>query len=473
MAVAGNCRPIEDRGLLASAFMKSARQQLSGWGNCPIEWCNVARPEKLEALCSVIAGGDQLDYIPRGLGRSYGDSALNRNSGVLVQTRLSRFLSFDEEKGILECEAGVSFADIVETFLPLGWFIPTTPGTKYVTVGGAIAADVHGKNHHADGSFGNFVLDVVLLIAAGEFITCSPSDKADIFWATVGGMGLTGVIISARIKLLRVETGFVSVTYRRTANLDETFNSFMTNGKAFRYSVAWIDCLASGKSLGRSILLFANNAPIEDLPIGLRNRPLSVNLRTTKSVPFYFPDYVLNPWSIKTFNCLYYGTHRNKQTFIDYDRFFYPLDSFSRWNRIYGKRGFVQYQALFPHETARRGLFELLQEVANARRASFLAVLKDGGAASKGMLSYLYPGYTLALDFPNTGTSLTQLIRRLDKILLKYNGRLYLAKDATMEPAAFAQMYPRLAEFQQVKSRVDPNNRFVSSQARRLRIIES
>src|SRR5215471_18913217 len=203
-------------GLDANATM------LGGWGNFPVEPCHVSQPDSTEALRTVVTRGCLPDYIPRGLGRAYGDSALNRDRGVICQTRRNRFLGFDTAQGILECEAGVSFQDIIDVFLPRGWFLPTTPGTKYITVGGAIAADVHGKNHHGDGSFGKFVLDLKLLTASGDVITCSPTENADVFWATVGGMGLTGIIVSARMQLIKIESAFFEITYRQTANLDET-----------------------------------------------------------------------------------------------------------------------------------------------------------------------------------------------------------------------------------------------------------
>jgi FAD/FMN-containing dehydrogenase len=452
--------------------MKASEQLLSGWGNYPAERCEVFRPESLEALHSLIAIGTHAHYISRGLGRAYGDSALNREGGVIVHTRLNRFLAFDERTGVLECEAGVSLADIMRHLLPRGWFFPTTPGTKYVTVGGAIAADVHGKNHHISGSFGNFLLDFVLLTASGEILCCSPQKYAEVFWATVGGMGLTGIIVSARIQLVRVESAYVHLTTRRSANLDETLESFAVD-RDYHYAVAWIDCLAPGQSLGRAILMLGNNAARADLPAPLAQRPFLLPRKFRYTVPFPFPSVLLNSWSMKALNALYYASHSEGLHYVDYDTFFYPLDHVLHWNRLYGRRGFVQYQALFPPETAARGLRELLEKVARSGKASFLAVLKRSGPASQGVLSYLSPGYTLALDFPNTGEDLRLLLRKLDALLLKHHGRLYMAKDTMMTADTFATMYPRLREFQTLKMQLDPNNRFVSSQARRLGIVEA
>ncbi len=413
------------------------------------------------------------DMISRGLGRSYGDSALNTDRGVLVHRRQNRFLSFDEQAGILECEAGVSFAEIIDCFLPRGWFLPTTPGTKFVTVGGAIAADVHGKNHHVDGSFGNFVLHLDLLTADGQVIRCSPVEHPEIFWATIGGMGLTGVIVSACFRLRRVDTAYCNVTLRRTANLDETLECFAATDGQYEHSVAWIDCLRTGKSLGRSVVILGSDAKRGDLAEGARDQPLRIPPRRETTIPLNLPSMVLNPLSVKAFNSLYYSLHGNRRHVVDFDKFFYPLDGILNWNRMYGRRGFVQYQALFPKATSRPGLVELLGRISASQAGSFLAVLKTSGAATRGPLSYLFPGHTLALDFPNTGAKLQRLTRQLDEILLKFGGRLYLAKDALMTADTFSSMYPRLSEFKELKATIDPNNRFVSSQARRVGIVET
>ena len=456
---------------MAETAARSSEQTLSGWGNYPVCRCRVFRPESWQAVQSAVAAAGPRGCISRGMGRSYGDAAVAAEGAVIDHTRLNRFLAFDAQTGVLECEAGATLEEIINTFLPRGWFLPTTPGTKFVTVGGAIAADVHGKNHHVDGSFGAAVEDLCLLTAGGEVLHCSRQENADVFWATIGGMGLTGAILSARFRLMRTATAYYDVTYRRTANVDETLEIIHQTDAQYRYSVAWIDCLASGKSLGRSVLMLGNDAEAAALPAALRGRPLFVPAKRKKAVPCQFPELALNSWTVKAFNALYYGSHASCRKFVDYDTFFYPLDGVLHWNRIYGRRGFVQYQALFPPETSRRALIDLLERIAASRRASFLAVLKSSGPAGSGMLSYLHAGHTLALDFPYTGPDLQKLLGEWDQLLLKYGGRLYLAKDATTTAEVFSAMYPRLGEFQAVRARIDPNNCFASSQARRLGIV--
>ena len=450
--------------------MQSASIELSGWGNYPVEQCAVFNPESQAALRATIANSGQSSQIPRGLGRAYGDSAINCGAGVVLQTAFNRMIEFDAASGVLHCEAGVSFAEIIDIFLPRGWFLPTTPGTKFVTVGGAIAADVHGKNHHQVGSLGNFILELRMLLADGAEVVCSPQQLPDLFWATIGGMGLTGVIIAARIQLSRVPTAFAAVDYRRTRDLDETLRVFTEEDFKHKYSVAWIDCLAEGSALGRSVVMLADDAQDQQLATADRNAPLRLPKKLRAAVPFNFPRFAIAPWNMRLFNKLYYSIHSDAVKIVDFNSFFYPLDSVGNWNRIYGRGGFVQYQAWFPRETSQRGLVELLQKIAASQRGSFLAVLKSCGQRDQAVLSYLEPGHTLALDFAQTGEDLTTLFTELDRILLSHGGRLYLAKDSMTTAPTFKAMYPRLPEFVNIKRKYDPTCRFNSSQARRLGI---
>lgn len=433
--------------------------------------CLLARPAECGQIATILDHSATGSVIARGLGRAYGDAAINGGGLVLDAVACRRFLSFDGFSGIVDCEAGVSLAEIIDVFLPRGWFPGVTPGTRFVTVGGAIAADVHGKNHHVDGSFASWVEDFDLLTADGQIVTCTREATPELYWATLGGMGLTGVILRARIRLRRVASAYVRVTYQRTKNLEETLAAFAARDADYRYSVAWIDCLARGKSLGRSVLMLGEHAAVDELPRGQRDAPYVVRRGLAKRVPFHLPSGCLNRLTVQAFNDLYYAAHADGEKIIDYGSYFYPLDGIRDWNRIYGRRGFVQYQVLFPHETSHEALRVLLEEIAAAGRASFLAVLKRSGEANPSPLSYLHPGHTLALDFPYTGEDLVEFLARLDQITLRYGGRLYLAKDAMTTPYAFAEMYPRLAEFRDFKARIDPAGRFSSTQARRLQLV--
>lgn len=439
-------------------------RELEGWGRFPVESCQVTRPEKRSAIAEAARSPEVPDIIARGLGRAYGDAALNQNSGVLLNEKLNRFLDFDQSSGLLHAEAGVSFADILQTFVPRGWFLPVTPGTKFVSLGGAIACDVHGKNHHRDGCLANFIEEIELLTADGQTRILTRQDPAE-FWATVSGMGLTGVILSAKLRLIPIETAQIATTYTRTQNLEETLAAFGQDER-FHYSVAWIDCLASGGSLGRSVLIRGNHAPKS----AVRNdNPLNFSSPRGKKVPLDFPDFALNPLSIKAFNAVYYAAHPDAEKLVGFEPFFWPLDAIAGWNKIYGARGFIQYQCVLPFETSQRGLTKLLETISQAGQASFLAVLKTFGAANAAPLGFPLPGHTLALDIP-AGEGIAEFARQLNHIVLDYGGRVYLAKDAILDAATFRQMYPRHDEFAAVKQSLDPQNRFQSSLSKRLQI---
>ena len=442
---------------------------MSGWGRFPVEPCYLFRPERRAEVAAILASGAQRTYVSRGLGRSYGDAALNRDGGVICHTRLNRFLSFDSSTGTLECEAGVSFEEILRSFLPRGFFLPVTPGTKFVTVGGAIAADVHGKNHHQDGTLASFILDLKLLTPTGSVLACSRDSNPEIFWATVGGMGLTGMILSARMQLRKIESAYVLVDYQKARNLEEALDAMGESDERYQYSVAWIDCLKGGKSLGRAVLMRGNHAA--ELPKRIRH-PLAEPPRSHWNLPFDLPSLALNRLSVGAFNSLFYAFHRTmtKQV-VDFESYFYPLDAIEDWNRLYGKRGFVQYQVALPQESGRTGLKALLRRLAESRRASFLAVLKRFGDGNPGLLSFPLRGYTLALDLPVTN-GLVPLLRELDRVVISMGGRTYLAKDAVLSAADFRAMYPNVEAFRAVKRKLDPQGLLSSSLARRLGIVE-
>jgi FAD/FMN-containing dehydrogenase len=439
---------------------------ISGWGRYPVQTCELERPERYADLHAAAAS-----VIARGQGRSYGDAALNENRRVLLTERVSRLLEFDVEKGILRAEAGATLAEILDVIMPKGWFLPVTPGTKFVSLGGCVAADVHGKNHHHDGSFGDHVVAIEMILADGTRATCSPAEKPELFWATVGGMGLTGIIGEVTLKLIPIVSAHMMVRHHAAANLEQLFQHLQNPAIDDRYTVAWIDSLAAGQQLGRGIAMCGHHAAVEELPAGFGNA-LATKPGRSRTMPFDLPGWALNPFSIGAFNALYYRRESNKQQpfLTGYDPYFYPLDAIGRWNRLYGKRGFVQYQCVIPDSAAFDGIKSLLQELSGSRRPSFLAVLKRFGAQGRGMLSFPLAGYTLALDLPIRDEGLFMLLNKLDEIVLRHGGRVYLAKDARLSADAFRAMYPRYGEWLEIKKAVDPQNRFSSSLARRLGI---
>jgi FAD/FMN-containing dehydrogenase len=441
---------------------------LSGWGRYPVCDSDIYRPEKFAELSAIVAENSQ-KLIPRGAGRAYGDAALNAENRVVDLQRLNRMLAFDAQSGILHAEAGVTIDEIIDVFVPRGFFPPVVPGTRFVTLGGSIAADIHGKNHHRGSSLGTHVLWFDLMVASGEIKRCSREENSDLFWATIGGMGLTGIVVELAIRLQRIESAYIQGEFIRVGNVDEAIEKFESADHAYECSTAWIDCLSSKGSLGRSVLQVGNFAPRESLPMKLRAEPLSAKGKSGPPVPINLPNFTLNSMSVRAFNFAIYATHPNKNHLTTpFQPFFFPLDSIQNWNRIYGKRGFVQYQCVWPLEQSREGLVELLEATSQSGRASFLAVLKKFGAQD-GMMSFPMPGYTLAMDFPVT-EGLLDFLDRLDQMVLKRGGRVYLAKDARMRPDTFRAMYPKFPEWQSVKSKADPNNHFSSTLSRRLQM---
>lgn len=446
------------------------KQEISGWGNYPKQVCQVYRPETPEDIQSIIANGNN-SQIAYGLGRSYGDTALNPG-GVIRTDKLNHLLDFNEETLQLTCEAGVSLAEVIDIFVPRGYFLPVTPGTKFVTIGGAIANDVHGKNHHKDGCFSEFVISFELLTAENEVIICSRDVHTDIFWATIGGIGLTGIILRATIQLMPIETSYIQATYEKATNLSEAMDKFIENDENYTYSVAWIDCLGSGAKLGRSVLMRGEHALLTDLPKKLKD-PYELKQKQSIKMPIHAPGIALNRWTIAAFNKAYYAAHKNETKLVDLTSFFHPLDAIGDWNKLYGKKGFIQYQAVFPKaNNPHIGLGRLLKRLSKSKRASFLAVLKSSGPKNDGLLSFPVEGYTLALDIPIKNRGLFSFLKELDELVLSHGGRVYLAKDATIDPDTFKQMYPAWEEFLRIKQMVDPNNKFASSMSRRIGLTE-
>lgn len=394
--------------------------------------------------------------LPYGLGRSYGDCCLN-DGGILLDTSaLDRFISFDPEQGILQCEAGVALSDILDLVVPKGWFLPVTPGTKFVTVGGAIANDIHGKNHHRAGTFGCHTTRFELVRSSGERIACSQTENPDWFRATVGGLGLTGLIAWAELRLKRIRSASLDVETIRFANLEEFFSLSAASDRDFEYTVAWVDCFSKGNSLGRGLFMRANHAETGTWP----GRGRSARA-TRVYIPFDAPEFLLNDTLMKAFNGLYYRRQREKRSrkLLPYEPFFYPLDALGQWNRLYGKRGFFQYQCVVPDGGNREAAEDILNTVAHSSPGVYLAVLKMfGDAQSPGMLSFPRPGITFALDIPNRGRPALALMDRLDAIVRRARGAVYPAKDARMSAESFEAYFLQWRSFSRY---IDP--RFSSS----------
>jgi len=429
--------------------------ELYGWGRYPRCEAQVAMPQTSSDCFNVLAS--KKPCIARGFGRSYGDSSLAQD--VLETRYLNKFQEFDAATGLLTCEAGVSLADILDVFVPRGWFLPVTPGTRFVSVGGAIASDVHGKNHHRDGTFTAHVTQLDMLLGNGERVVASRVEKADLFHATCGGMGLTGIILSASIQLKPMTSSNIVETTIKLPNLRDVLQAFDEHEQA-TYSVAWIDCLAKGDALGRSLLMLGEHADDDCLRVS-SSKPITI--------PVDMPARLLNQASMKLFNSLYYNKARDEQStrIVAYDTFFYPLDKLRNWNRLYGKAGFVQYQCVLPKKAGEAGLREVLELVVASGRGSFLAVLKMFGASNQNTLSFPMHGYTLALDF-KAEPAVFLLLDKLDQLMLRLGGRTYLCKDARMVERTFKASYARWTEFEDVRAKYHAVGRFSSHQSKRL-----
>lgn len=429
----------------------------TAWGMYPKVACNQFTFRQESDLQEIISNHKPL--IPFGNGRSYGDSALSEN--IIDCKQRHYFIDFDETSGLLHVQAGVLLSEILEHFVPKGWFLKVTPGTKLITVGGAIASDVHGKNHHVEGCFSECVKEFNIMLASGETVVCSKEATPELFKATCGGQGLTGVILDAKISLKKINSQYINQTTIKTNNLKETFEAF-EEYKDTPYSVAWIDCLAKGAGIGKCLLMVGDFK---------KDGNLNYKHKKQKVIPFNFPSFALNNWSVKIFNWLYYNRvcKRVSKQSIDIDAFFYPLDAIGYWNRIYGKNGFTQYQFILPKDTSYDGLQEILNNIADSGKGSFLAVLKLYGKANDNWLSFPMEGYSLALDF-KIEKGLLELLDKLDKIVLNYQGRIYLTKDARVSKETFEQGYPHIETFRQYRKENAMYDKFQSLQSQRVGI---
>jgi decaprenylphospho-beta-D-ribofuranose 2-oxidase len=437
---------------------------VSNWGNTPTINASIIPFHQLAQLKEVLHHIPTL--IPRGMGRCYGDSALSDT--IISTTNFNHIISFDVSTGILICQSGTTLDAILNTVVPAGWFLPVTPGTKFVTIGGAVAANVHGKNHHLHGSISQHIIYIDVLTSDGNIHRCSADEQSDLFYMTCGGMGLTGIIVEVAITLIPISSSYIRQKTMRANNLG-TMMDYFESHLHWTYSVAWIDCLAKGSSLGRSVLMLGEHATRDELSHRQSKNPLQLRCKPKKSVPFFLPNWALNSWTVRLFNMAYF--HASPQSdatkIIDVDTFFYPLDHIHHWNKCYGKRGFTQYQCVLPLQSSKDGLTQLLQKISASGQGSFLAVLKRFGTESLPGLSFPMEGYTLALDFPMTPKT-CQLMNDLDTIVDHYNGRLYLAKDSRMSASFFKSTHQNLESFRSFKHQIDANHQFESLQSNRL-----
>lgn len=443
--------------------MVAEKKEIGGWGNYPLVESIVVQPRDVQQVKETVQQGP---LIARGLGRSYGDQATNRANRVALCTALNHFIAFDAGQGILECEAGTSLEEIITAFVPRGWLPMICPGTKFVTIGGAIANDIHGKAHHTDGSFVNCVLSFTILLADGRVLTASRSENSDLFWANFGGLGLLGVILTARIQLRKIETTYFRQKSIKVAHLDGMLEALEQYDKDYTYSVAWIDPLAKGARLGSGVLTVGNSARLDDLTPELRQDPLKLHSDKKVTVPVYLPNFALNGLTVKVLNRMIAFVQNSPKQLVHYDKFFFPLDMINNWNRGYGRRGFVQYQFVIPEHNGRNNLMVILDMIAKSGCTPFLNVFKKMGR-EQGILSFPFEGYTLAIDFPVT-PRLIPFAQQLDRKVLEAGGRIYLGKDALLSKATFQAMYPQHTEWLKIKAKYDPHNVFTSDIARRL-----
>ncbi len=452
---------------------RSTEQWIAGWSLRPVQRARLYRPEHLPELPGLLRQLSGGTAIARGRGTAYGDAALNDGSAVVDTLRLGRLMAFDCDTGRITCEAGTPLRSIAEVTVPRGWFLAVTPGTWKSTVGGCVACDVHGKNHHAVGSFGASVLQLTLALADATVVRCSRELQPELFWATVGGLGLTGVILDVELQLQRIDTSWLSVRYIKNPDLDATFAALEAESRE-PYSVAWLDVLARGRSLGRSVLMLGRHAMPEELPAAIRASPLAFSAHRAVRLPFPLPAATLSPLAARAFNALYFRRFppTGGTAIVPFRQYFYPLEAIDNFPLLYGRRGLYEFQCAVPPRHAQEVLQGIIDGLSAGGFGSFLCVVKRLGPASRSPMSFPIDGYTLAVDIPARDPELLPALRRFDHLVAKHGGRVYLAKDARLAPELVDVMYPRRKEFSALVDLWDPRRLFQSSLSRRLRLRE-
>jgi len=445
---------------------------LAGWGNYPVARSTVVRPERTAAVSEMIAAlPSDRSIIARGSGLAYGDAAINKGDFVLATNRINKFLAFDPDSGVIRCQAGVPLSDILTVALPRGWFPAVTPGTSRATVGGCIACDVHGKNHHQAGSFGNHVRQITLLCADGEMLTCSPVERAELFWASIGGMGLTGIILDATLALQRVESAWVLGRDIVTRDLDDTLR-VLSDTRNATYSVAWLDATADAKIRGRGVVMLGEHASRDQVPAKASADPLGFPPPRRARIPAGMPGILRGSLVARMLNNVIYRRYaasNAEERTVPAAAFFYPLDAIGNWNRLYGRPGFVEYQVVIPVVRAAPLIRDMLDALAAAHQPSFFTSMKRMGAGNESPLSFPAQGIAFSFDVP-VRKSLFGLLDSFDDKIAEAGGRVYLAKDARCRPEVIDAFYPRRREWQDLIARRDPSRKLSSDLARRLRL---
>ena len=448
----------------------SKKHIIHGWGRNISAEVNIFEPDNNDALKDIILNAEKESLITRGLGRSYGDSAQLDKKNVISLQKFNSF-ELDPENSLITAQSGVTFDDLLKYIVPKGFFLPVSPGTRFVTVGGAIASDVHGKNHHVDGSFGRNVTRILLIDGKGKLHNLQPNsyekdNEAEKFWGTVGGMGLTGVIIEATFKLIPITSSYINVDTKRFKDLDHLMQEMIKADKKYRYSVAWVDSLHKNF---RGVLTCGDHLSIQNLKGDFQDKPLAFNVSPLAEAPNFFPNGLLNQFSVRAFNEAWFrkSPRSRKGEVQNIGEFFYPLDGIQNWNRIYGPKGFIQYQFVVP-ENKSYLIRDILETLRSINVPSFLCVLKRFGESNPSHLSFPIPGWTLAIDMPANIYNLNNELNKLDDMVVNAGGRIYLAKDSRQSSEIFKKSYPRIEEWLKIKKELDPNDLFMSDSFKRI-----